>query len=253
MLIDTHAHIQFDTYDGERDEMLQRAADAGVEYVICPGIDLATSRQAVALADRYDAVFAAVGVHPHDCEDLPEDWLKQLEALADHPGVVAIGEIGLDYFKEYTPREAQHEAFRQQLELAASLGMPVIVHNRESDEDMERLMSAHGDGSGVLHCYASTLDLARRMVDRGYLISFTGIATFGNKTVESTIRGLDLADIMVETDSPFLAPVPKRGRTNEPAYVRYVADKVAELQEVTPEEVVRVTTENARRCFSLPV
>lgn len=253
MLIDTHAHIQFDTYDSNREEILKRAAEAGVEYVICPGIDLDSSLQAIHLAEEYEMVFATVGVHPHDCEGLPDDWLSRLEDMAGHPRVVAIGEIGLDYFKEYTPRDTQRRAFQQQLELAASLGMPVVVHNRDSDEDLERLLTTSGGGNGVLHCYASTLDLAQRMVAQGYLISFTGIATFGNKTVEQTIKGLDLKDMMVETDSPFLAPVPRRGQTNEPAYVRYVAQKIASLQDIVAEQVERITTANARRCFSLPV
>ncbi len=253
MLIDTHAHIQFDTYESNLDALISSAIQADVNYIVCPGIDLESSRQAIHLAEQYETVFAAVGVHPHDCEDLPSDWLHQIEEMAAHQKVVALGEMGLDYFKEYTPREKQREVFHQQLELSESLDMPVVVHNREADEDLEALMADYGRGNGVLHCFTSSLAFAERMVSRGYHISFTGIATFGNKTVEQAIMGLDLSKIMVETDSPFLAPVPYRGKTNEPAYVRFVAEKVSELKNIPVEEVARITTENAIQFFRLPV
>lgn len=253
MLIDTHAHIQFDTYDSDRDEMIQRAVDNGVAYIICPGIEPKSNELAIQLAEKYDNVYATVGVHPHDCEDLGLRWLERLEQQARHPKVVALGEMGLDYFKEYTPRSLQRNVFRAQLELAASLDMPVVVHNRDSDDDVARLMTDHGNGKGVLHCFASDLAMANKMVRAGYLISFTGIATFGNKTVTETIRGLQLNYMMVETDSPFLAPQPVRGKTNEPSYVRHVAEKIAELKNTTIQEVERITTHNAAKLFSLPV
>lgn len=253
MLIDTHGHIQLDTYDENRDEIVQRATEAGVEYIVCPGIDPDSNERAVQVAEKYENVFAAVGIHPHDAEDLPEDWLKQIEDLASYPKVVALGEMGLDYFKDYTPRDVQKRAFIQQLEMASSLEMPVIVHNRDSDKDMAELMTKYGPGVGVMHCFTSDLAMAEQMINLGYLISFSGIATFGNKTVESTIHGLDLKHIMVETDCPFLAPVPKRGRTNEPSYVRYTAEKVAEIKGTDLSEIERITTRNAIELFYLPV
>ena len=253
MLIDTHAHIQFDPDESKMDGVLRRAEQAEVKYVVCPGIDPETSRKAIELTEQYENVFATVGIHPHDCEALPSDWLHQIEELAAHQKVVALGEMGLDYFKDYTPRSRQRAVFREQLALAKSLNLPVVVHNREADEDIETLLAEDGTGSGVLHCFTSSLEFAERMVDRGYHISFTGIATFGNTTVEQAIRGLDLNHMMVETDSPFLAPVPHRGKTNEPAYVRFVAEKISELKDIPVEEVARITTENARQFFRLPV
>ncbi len=253
MLVDTHAHIQFDSYDSDRDAMIKRAVDNGVKYIICPGIEPESNERAIKIAEKYENVFATVGVHPHDCENLGMNWLKRLEEQAKHPKVVALGEMGLDYFKEYTPREMQRNVFRAQLELASSLDLPVVVHNRDSDDDVAKLMTNHGGGKGVLHCFASDLSMANRMVREGYLISFTGIATFNNKTVIDTIKGLQLNYMMVETDSPFLAPVPVRGKTNEPAYVRHIAEKIAELKNTTIQEVERITTHNAAKLFSLPV
>jgi len=165
---------------------------------------------------------------------------------------VALGEMGLDYFKEYSPAELQRQIFQEQLELAGSLELPVIIHNRDSDEDMRQLMEQYGPGTGVMHCFTSDLAMAEHMVSLGYLISFSGIATFGNATVEATIRGISLDHCMVETDCPFLAPVPKRGRTNEPAFVQYTAQKVAELKGMTLEDVAAVTTANAGRLFNIP-
>ncbi|MCF7805679.1 MAG: TatD family hydrolase [Candidatus Marinimicrobia bacterium] len=253
MLIDTHAHIQFDTYDSNRDEIIQRAQDNGVEYIVCPGIDPDSNELAIQIAEQYDNVFATVGIHPHDSEDLPEKWLQTIEEQLEHPKVVALGEIGLDYFKEYTPKETQRRIFREQLELASSLDIPVVVHNRDSDEDMKSLMLNYGPKTGVMHCFTSDIDMAQALADTGYIISFSGIATFGNKTVTRTIRELDLSHMMVETDCPFLAPVPKRGKTNEPAFVRHTAEKVAELKSVDIDTVEKVTTENAIGLFSLPL
>lgn len=253
MLIDSHAHIQFDTYDSNRDEIIERARKSGVEYIVCPGIDPESNALAIKTAEEYENVFAAVGIHPHDSDDLPDGWLRTLEEQMDHPKVVALGEMGLDYFKEYTPRETQRRVLTQQLELATSLEAPVIIHNRASDTDMTELMLNYGPGVGVMHCFTSDLAMAQQMVDAGYLISFSGIATFGNKIVENTINGLDLDVFMVETDCPFLAPVPRRGKTNEPAFVRYTAQKIAEMKSCSLEKVAQVTTANTSQLFNLPI
>ena len=253
MLIDTHGHIQLDTYDNNRDEIVRRALDAGVEYIVCPGIDPESNEKAIRIAEEYENVFAAVGVHPHDAEALPENWLAQIEELSKHPKVVALGEMGLDYFKDYSPRDVQRRAFIEQLELAGSLELPVIVHNRDSDDDMVEIMTEYGPGNGVMHCFTSDLQMAETMVGLGYVISFSGIATFGNTTVEEAVRGLDIQHLMVETDCPFLAPAPKRGKTNEPSFVRYTAEKVAALKGLSISEVEEMTTRNAVDLFRLPV
>lgn len=253
MLIDTHAHIQFGTYDSNRDEIIRRARENGVEYIVCPGIDPESNELAIQIAEQYENVFAAVGIHPHDSENLPDDWLQTLEDQMSHPRVVALGEMGLDYFKEYSPQETQRRVLIQQLELATSLEVPVIIHNRDSDADMTELMLKYGPGVGVMHCFTSDLDMAETMIDAGYFISFSGIATFGNTTVENTVKGTPLEVMMVETDCPFLAPVPKRGKTNEPAFVRYTAEKIAEMKSRTLEEVAEITTANTSQLFDLPI
>jgi len=253
MLIDSHAHIQFDTYDSNREEIIRRARDNGVDYIVCPGIDQESNERAIRIAEQYDNVFAAVGIHPHDSADLPAGWLQTLEEQMNHPRVVALGEMGLDYFKEYTPKETQRRVLTAQLELATSLEVPVIIHNRDSDADMTELMRKYGPGTGVMHCFTSDLHMAETMVDAGYFISFSGIVTFGNKTVSNTIMGLDVSVMMVETDSPFLAPVPKRGRTNEPSFVRLTAEKIAEMKSRTLDEVAEITTANTSQLFNLPI
>ncbi len=249
MLIDTHAHLFYKDYDGRLDDLFKRAADAGVGAIIVPGLDLKTSEQAIALAERYTQVWAAVGVHPHDIEKAPTDVLAQLESLATHDKVVAIGETGLDFYRDLSPREAQERLFRGHLELAATLDLPAIVHNRNADAALLRVLRDAGHTAGVVHCFSSPPQVAREVLDFGFHISFTGTVTFPKSTNPAVLRSVGLDKVMVETDSPYLAPVPKRGRTNEPAYVRHVARKIAEILDMTVEEVAEITTANAEELF----
>ncbi len=249
MLIDTHAHLFYKDYDGRLDDLFKRAADVGVGAVIVPGLDLATSQQAVALAEQYPQVWAAVGVHPHDVEMAPANIFTELEALATHAKVVAIGETGLDFYRDLSPREAQERLFRRHLELAASLDLPAIVHNRNADAALMRVLREVGHTTGVVHCFSSPPQFAREVLDFGFHISFTGTVTFPKSTNAAVLRAVGLDKVMVETDSPYLAPVPKRGRTNEPAYVRHVARRIAEVLDMTVEEVAQVTTANAVGLF----
>ncbi|UCH09539.1 MAG: TatD family hydrolase [Fidelibacterota bacterium] len=249
-LIDTHAHLFYKDYQDKLNEVLQRAENAGVEAIICVGLDLATSEASIALAEQYPNIWATVGVHPHDVKDAPADVLQQLENLAGHAKVVAIGETGLDYYRNLSPPEDQRRLCRAQLELARSLGLPAVVHNRNADEDLFTILEDVGHTKGVLHCFSSTLEFARQALGFGFHISFTGTVTFAKSGNAAVLEAVGLERVMVETDSPYLAPVPYRGKTNEPAYVRHVAEKVAETCGVSLGEVAAVTTANARQLFA---
>ncbi len=213
------------------------------------GLDLPTSEQAITIAETSPNVWAAVGIHPHDAGDAPPDALQRLEELAAHEKVVAVGETGLDYVRDISPPEMQRALYQGQLELARSLDLPVIVHNRRADGDLLAIMQAVGHTKGVLHCFSSTPDFAQQALEFGFHLSFTGTVTYGRNRNEAVLKEVGLDRVMVETDCPYLAPVPHRGKTNEPAFVHYVADKVAGICGTTLEEVARITTANAQRLF----
>ena len=248
-LIDTHAHLFYDDYQGRLDEVLQRAGEAGVGAVICVGLDLPTSEQAITIAETYSNVWAAVGVHPHDAGDAPPDVLKRLDILAAHDRVVAIGETGLDYVRDLSPPEVQQKLFRGQLELARSLDLPAIVHNRGADVDLLAILEIVGSRKVVLHCFSSSPAVARIAIELRAHISFTGTVTFGQNDNAAVLKAIGLERVMVETDCPYLAPVPHRGQTNEPAVVLHVAEKIAAICGTTLEEAARVTTANAQGLF----
>jgi len=254
MLIDTHTHLEMNDYDDDRDAVIQRARDNGVYHMIAVGINLADSERACAIARQYDAVSAAVGIHPHDAEEIDDTTYDAMRRLAGEDGVVAYGEIGLDFFKNYSPRPVQIRRFGEQLELAHELGMPVIIHDRDAHrETREMLAPWRGRLRGVIHCFSGDYDLARTLIDYGFLISFTGTVTFAKASeTRDIVRRLPLASIMVETDAPFLTPVPRRGKRNEPAYVVHVARKIAEIHACSEDEVAAVTTENAVSVFGVP-
>ena len=249
MLIDTHAHLFYKDYRERLDEVLERAAEAGVGSIICVGLDLATSGQAIALAEAHPNLWATVGIHPHEVKDTPDDYLDRLKALASHGKVVALGEMGLDYYRNLSPPELQRKVFQGQLELAQSLDLPVVVHNREADENLMAIMLAVGHTKGVVHCFSSTPGFARKVIDFGFHISFTGTVTFGKNHNAAVLEAVGLERVLVETDCPYLTPVPHRGKTNEPAFVRHTAEKIAGLCGLTLEEVARVTTANAEQLF----
>lgn len=249
-LIDTHAHLFYKDYQDRLDEVLQRAREVGVESIICVGLDLPTSEQAIVLAERYPQLWAAVGIHPHDAVDAPANAMEQLEALATHEKVVAIGETGLDYYRDLSPRRVQQQLFCRHLELARSLDLPVIVHNRRADDDVWNTIQEVEHPRGVLHCYSSGPELAQKATEFGFHISFTGTVTYGRNRNTEVLQAVGLDRVMVETDCPYLAPVPHRGKTNEPAYVRFVAEKIAGIQGTTLDEVAKLTTANARALFT---
>ncbi|MBM4121885.1 MAG: TatD family deoxyribonuclease [Nitrospira sp.] len=259
MLIDSHAHLDDARFDGDREAVIARAQQAGVETFVTIGCDLATSRAAVELADRYPFVYATIGVHPHEVKQIGDDWYDELRRLAKHPKVVAYGEIGLDYHYNYSPPKLQRDRFREQIVLARELGLPIIVHTREAQEDTITILKEEQAQKvgGVFHCFSGDAWLAKDALDLGFFLSFSGVITFQNATMlRDIVKTVPMDRLLVETDCPYLTPVPHRGKRNEPAYVRHVAEKIAELKAegtaVTVEEIGHITSQNARRLFKIP-
>lgn len=252
-LFDTHAHYDADAFDADRLELLASMPGRGVELILNPGCDVPSSRAAVELAERFPFVYAAVGVHPEECGGWTGGELEALRELARRPKVRAIGEIGLDYYwEENPPRELQKEVLHAQLELAEELDLPVIIHDREAHGDCLEIVRAHPKVTGVYHCYSGSLEDAKVLVKLGWMLSFTGSITFKNaRKAPEIIAWLPMDRIMVETDSPYLTPVPYRGKRNDSGYVRLVAEKIAEIKGLDPEEVARITLENGRRFFRI--
>ncbi|HJH62816.1 MAG TPA: TatD family hydrolase [Firmicutes bacterium] len=253
MLFDTHAHYDSKKFDADRDQVLSGLPGQGVSLVLNPGCDLSSSRTAIALAERYPFLHAAVGVHPEDCGDWEEGWLSELRQLAAHPKVRAIGEIGLDYYwKDNPPRDLQQEVFRRQLELAGELGLPAIVHDRDAHGDCLAIVGEYPQVTGVFHCFSGSAQMARELVDRGWMISFTGVLTYANarRAVEAA-QAVGLEHILIETDSPYMAPEPCRGRRCDSSLVSHTCRRLAQIKGVTPEECARITLDNGKRLFGL--
>lgn len=253
-LIDTHAHLDFPKFNKDRAVVIKRAKEAGVNIIIDVGGDLPSSHRALKLSQTFPEIYATVGVHPHDADQLDQKALKILKDLAKADRIVAIGEIGLDYYYDNSPREIQREAFRKQLELAREVGLPVVIHNREADEDTLDILKEMGveEIGGVMHCFASDLKMARECLALGLYLAFGGVTTFKNaKNLQGVVREVPLEKLLLETDSPYLTPHPHRGKRNEPVYVRYVAEKIAELKQIPLKEVAEKTTANAREVFNL--
>ena len=255
MLIDTHAHLDDARFDGDRDAMIARAREAGVENLVTIGCDLTTSRAAVELADRYPFVYATVGVHPHEAKQIGDSWYDDLRRLAQHKKVVAYGEIGLDYHYNHSPPKLQRERFREQIVLARDLRLPIVVHTREAQDDTITVLKEENaaDVGGVFHCFSGDARLAKDALDLGFLLSFSGVITFQNATMlRDIVKTVPMDRILVETDSPYLTPAPHRGKRNEPAHVRLVAEKIAAIQGMTADQVAELTSQNARRVFKIP-
>jgi len=253
-LIDTHAHLDFDQFDADREEMLERAWMNGVRQIITIGIDLATSRKSVALAEKHAMVYASVGIHPHDVARAGAEDLAEIESLLEHPKVVALGEVGLDFYYNYSPEEVQRKYLRLFLDWSLEKGVPLIIHTRDADEAILTILRERSRAGwcGVFHCFSGDARMAEKVLEMGFHISFTGNITFKNSTSAGVMRGVPLERLMVETDCPFMAPVPHRGKRNEPAYVQLVAQKIAEAKGIAFDQVAERTTANARALFNLP-
>ena len=255
MLIDTHTHVQMHQFGSDRDQVIAAAFADGIDRLIVPGMDLETSRQAVALAATYPGrIFAGVGTHPHDASTLTPDALAAQRELARSPGVVAIGEIGLDYYRDLSPRDVQRDALIRQFALARELDLPVILHNRESHADMVAHLREYGAGlRGVFHCFIGDKAMARDALDLGFYLSFAGPVTYPRNTELAEVAAWAPLDrILVETDCPYLAPQPVRGKRNEPRHVALVARRIAELRDLPLEALAAATSRNADALFRLP-
>ncbi len=252
-IVDTHCHLDDQRYDQDRDDVLQRAWDLGIEFLINVSYDTGSAQQAVQLAQKLDRVYAAVGIHPHDASSYSADTEETLRQLAQAPKVVAIGEIGLDYYYDNSPRDVQREAFRRQMELAIDLGLPVVIHNRDAHQDtIDILKEFAGRARGLLHCFSGSYETARICLDLGYYLAFGGSITFKNaRKLREVVQQVPLDRMVLETDCPYLTPVPHRGKRNEPSYVSHVAEKVADIRNLDLAEVAAVTTANARKVFGI--
>lgn len=254
MLFDTHAHYDSRQFNADRDEVLSGLKERGVSLVVNPGCDIPTSRMAVELAERYPFVYAAVGFHPEELEGAELTDLEVIRQLAAHEKVVAIGEIGLDYYwvKDEEGRRKEQEFFRAQLALAEELNLPVIVHDREAHGDTLAIVKEFPKVRGVFHCYSGSVEMARELVDMGWMISFTGVLTYHNarKSVEAA-QAIPMDRLMIETDAPYMAPVPHRGKRNDSGYVLHTCEKLAEIKGLSLEECAKITLENGCRFFGI--
>ena len=250
--IDTHCHLDMSAYKEDFQAIIERAFAAGVKKIISVGIDLDSSKAAVALAENIEGVFATVGIHPHYAADVTEGDCQELIALAKHPKVVAYGEIGLDLVKKYTPLDVQIECFQRQVILAKTLNLPLIIHDREAHEEVMRILQAEAPfpSGGVMHCFSGDLSLAEDVLALGFYVSIPGVVTFNKATtLQDVAKALPGDSLLIETDGPFLAPVPMRGKRNEPSYVLYTAQEIAKLRGSSLDSFVAQTTKNAERLF----
>lgn len=252
MFFDAHAHYDSGSFNPDRFEILDSMPEGNVGLIIDPGCDLMSSKTAIELAEKYDFVYAAVGWHPEDIEKLDDKAYAEMEKLAEHPKCVAIGEIGLDYYWDASRKEEQKELFRRQLELAIKLNKPVIVHDREAHQDSFDIVCDYPGLRGVFHCYSGSAEMAKELLKRGWYLGFDGPITYKNarKALE-VLEMCPMDRILIETDSPYLAPVPNRGKRNDSRQLKFVVEKIAEIKGETFEEVERVTMENGRRLFGI--
>jgi len=255
LFIDTHCHLDMSAYRDDLDEVLQRAEDVGVRAIVSVGIDVASSKRAVALAEKYDRIYATVGIHPHDAAKINDQDYEELKFLATHPKVVAYGEIGLDMVKQYAPAADQLHHFERQVDLAKELGLPLVIHDREAHEKVISVLrqSAPFPAGGVMHCFSGDLRLAEQSLELGFYVSVPGIVTFAKaETLQEVAANVPLDYLLLETDGPYLAPHPKRGKRNEPAYLVHTAAKIAELRSISLPSLAEATVANACRLFRLP-
>lgn len=248
-LIDTHCHIYYESYKDNINMIVDRAKKNNISHIICVGVDLKSSSKCIELADKYSEIYATVGYHPHESKEASKSYLIELENMLTHKKVVAIGETGLDYYYNHSEKVIQKKIFMEQLELAKSYNVPAIVHNRDADKDLLYCIKKTNSSKGVIHCFASNNEFAKKILSLGYLISFTGLITFANN-LSVVVKDTPINKIMIETDSPYLTPIPFRGKTNEPAMVKYVAQKIADIKNIDLKLVATQTTKNAMEFFN---
>ena len=248
-MIDTHCHLYDKKLINDLDDIVNNAQNENITKMICIGDSIETSKQSIQISETYNQIYASFGIHPHEAKEAPNSYLDIIKKNAAHKKVVAIGEIGLDYHYNFSEPKIQKLVFREQLELAKGLDLPAVVHCRDADEDLYNVISESKHSKGVIHCFASDTNFAKKIIDLGFHISFTGMITFV-KHLEQVIKDIDLKHILIETDSPYLAPIPYRGKTNQPAYVKQIAETIADIKNISIEKVDNITTKNALSLFN---
>ena len=252
MLIDSHAHLEMDDFNGDRKEVIIRAAQAGVDLIITVGTTLSDCRKAVSLTREYKSVYAAIGIHPHEVKDIDENTYDHLRELVKVDKVVAYGEIGLDFFRNLSPRDIQVRRFGEQLELAGEMGLPIIIHDREAHKETLDMLRGWKGKPGIIHCFSGDYRMAQTCIDMGFYISIPGAVTFRkSEKIQEVVRQIPITRILLETDAPYLTPHPNRGKRNEPAYVVHTAKKVAEIKGLSLEDVASITSQNSKIVFGI--
>ena len=253
MLVDSHAHLDLPEFDNDRSEVIKRAKESGIDCILTIGINSESCSKAIELADSYDFIYASIGIHPHDAKDVNENTYTVLKSLANNKKVLAFGEIGLDFCRNLSPKGIQIKRFREQINLANELKLPVIIHNRDAHKETLEILKEEGAKNlgGIIHCFSGNYSMAKSCIDMGFYISIPGTITFPKAVeLQEIVKKLPLSKIMIETDCPFLTPVPYRGKRNEPSFVRYVAEKIASLKDTSLEEVAEITSQNFRSLFA---
>ncbi|MGN7942938.1 TatD family hydrolase [Metabacillus sp. 22489] len=254
MLFDTHAHLNATQFEEDVVEVIERAKSENVSHIVVVGFDRETITRAMELTEQYDMIYAAVGWHPVDAIDMTDEDLEWIKQLAAHPKVVAIGEMGLDYYWDKSPKEIQQEVFRKQIRLAKEVELPIIIHNREATEDVVKILQEENasEVGGIMHCFTGSLETAEQCMKMNFYLSFGGPVTFKNaKKPKEVVKEIPMDFLLIETDCPYLTPHPFRGKRNEPSYVKYVAEQIAELKGLTFEEVAKKTSDNAMKLFGI--
>ncbi|NPC94934.1 TatD family hydrolase [Bacillus sp. WMMC1349] len=254
MLFDTHAHLNAEQYHEDLKEVIARAREEKVEHIVVVGFDRPTINRAMELIEEYEFIYAAIGWHPVDAIDMTDEDLSWIKELSSHEKVVALGEMGLDYHWDKSPKDVQKEVFRKQIALAKEVNLPIVIHNRDATEDVITILREEGaeQVGGIMHCFTGSAEIARECIDMNFYISFGGPITFKNaKKPKEVAKQIPIDRVLIETDCPYLTPHPFRGKRNEPSYVKFVAEQIAELKGLTYEEVAAKTTENAKKLFNM--
>ena len=251
MLTDSHCHLFYDEIFQDIDNILIRSKNLGVNRFICVGTNINDSLLSLDISEKFENIYCSAGIHPHDSQNVDKDYIEQIELMMRSKRMIAIGEIGLDYFRNISSKKSQIKVFNELLQLADNINKPIIFHNREADQDIIDILSSYPNVIGVSHCFSSTLSTAKKLLDLGYYISFSGNLTFKNSNLPSVAKYLPLDRLLVETDSPYLSPEPFRGKPNEPGRTRYVAEKLAEIHNISFESIAEQTTKNTNKLFSI--
>ena len=252
MLIDSHCHLYLGSLSKNLDTVLESAKEHGVGKVIGPGIDIESSWKSLAIAQNHKKVFAAAGIHPHDADNAPIDYIDQLRVILTQPKIVAIGEIGLDYYRNISDADTQRKVFENQLQLAKEMYLPVIIHNRNADDDIIQILRQVNPVRGVAHCFSSDLTTAKILLDLGFYISFAGNLTYNNSKLTEIAKEIPIDRLLIETDAPYLSPIPYRGKENEPSRMKIIAEKLAECKSIPYKTIETATQNNAEQLFNLP-